>query len=127
LDDLSGVGTPEQLKMQETALNTLHEIGASVWQFASHLVNLLEPQGSQITISPFAAQCLYDAATQYQWYIEETGKVELKAAVDLLKQALAFIGCSWKVGGKPGPVSHSITTTDTDLEKYCRILEGETV
>ncbi|KAI8675773.1 Fungal-trans domain-containing protein [Fusarium keratoplasticum] len=110
LDDLSGVGTPEQLKMQETALNTLHEIGASVWQFASHLVNLLEPQGSQITISPFAAQCLYAAATQYQWYIEETGKVDLKAAVDLLKHALGLIGRSWKVG-----------------EKYCKILEGERV
>ncbi|RSL48465.1 hypothetical protein CEP54_012903 [Fusarium duplospermum] len=47
---------------------------------------------------------------QYQWYIEETGKVELKAAVDSLKGALALIGNSWKVG-----------------EKYCRILEGERV
>ena len=113
--------------MQETALNTLHEIGASVWQFASHLVSLLEPQGSQITISPFAAQCLYAAATQYRWYIEETGKVEFQAAVDLLKHALTLIGRSWKVGGKPKPTTYSITTTDTDLEKYCKILEGETV
>lgn len=127
LDDLAGVGTPEQLKMQETALNTLHEIGASVWQFASHLVNLLEPQGSQIIISPFAAQCLYAAATQYQWYIEETGKAELRAAVDLLKHALALIGRSWKVGGKPSPNGYSVTTTDIDLEKYCKILEGERV
>ncbi|RSM13804.1 hypothetical protein CDV31_005674 [Fusarium ambrosium] len=110
LDDLSGVGTPEQLKMQETALNTLHEIGASVWQFASHLSHLLESQRSEIIISPFAAQCLYAASTQYQWYIEETGKVELKAAVNSLKHALWLIGNSWKVG-----------------EKYCRILEGERV
>lgn len=85
--------------MQETALNTLHDIGASVWEFASHLSKLLEPKRSETIISPFVGQCLYAAAAQYQWYIEETGNIELKAAVDSLKHALALIGNSWKVGG----------------------------
>ncbi|KAH6951205.1 hypothetical protein BKA56DRAFT_605812 [Ilyonectria sp. MPI-CAGE-AT-0026] len=100
LDDVSGVGIPEQLRMQQLALQSLHEIGGWVWEFASHLGLLLEGPEYQGTVGPFAAESLYSAATQYQWYIQETGKEELTAAVDAMKQTLRLIGQRWNVGDK---------------------------
>lgn len=96
MDDPSGVGIPEQLKMQETALYSLHEIGASIWEFASCLAK----HGEQIVPSPFMAECFYAAATQYTWYIRETGKTELIAAVNDMKLALRSIGRVWAVACK---------------------------
>ncbi|KPM38581.1 hypothetical protein AK830_g8008 [Neonectria ditissima] len=110
LDDLSGVGTPEQLRMQQLALQSLHGIGEWMWEFASHLNLLLEGSECKYTVSPFATESLYAAATQYQWYIQETGREELMPAVDAMKQTLRLIGQRWKVG-----------------EQYLAILEGEEV
>ncbi|KAM5360703.1 hypothetical protein ACJZ2D_013581 [Fusarium nematophilum] len=110
LDDVSGVGIPEQLRMQHLALQTLHELGALAWDFASRIGLMLEGQDGKGIVSPFAAECLYAAATQYQWYIQETGKEELRPAVDAMKYTLKLIGRTWKVG-----------------EKYLAALEGEEV
>ncbi|KAI5460852.1 hypothetical protein BGZ63DRAFT_252260 [Mariannaea sp. PMI_226] len=100
LDDPSAVGIPEQLRMQKTSLNSLHEIGTSVWEFASCFGTLQGEESNHTVASPFAADCLYAAATQYLWYIQETGKTELNAAVDDMKTALNFIGRTWAVGNE---------------------------
>lgn len=108
-DDVAGVGIPEQLKMQELSLRGLHEVGRSIWDFASHLSLLLDGPGDiGRTVGPFAAECLYAAATQYGWYIQETGNKELEEAVSSMKKALRLIGPSWTVG-----------------DKYLTILDGE--
>ncbi|KAF4467011.1 fungal specific transcription factor [Fusarium albosuccineum] len=95
LDDVSGVGTSEQLKIQQEALSTLHDICGSVRENASQL---LQKQDSQYITSPLSAESLYTAATNFGWYIAETGKTELTPAVDDLKNALHLIGRSWKLG-----------------------------
>ncbi|KAH7129521.1 hypothetical protein B0J13DRAFT_564205 [Dactylonectria estremocensis] len=110
LDDVSGVGIPEQLRMQQLALQSIHEIGGWIWEFASHLSLFLGEPEYKGSVSPFVAESLYSAATQYQWYIQETGKEELGAAVDAMKQTLRLIGQQWNVG-----------------DKYLAILEGEEV
>jgi hypothetical protein len=124
-DDVAGVGIPEQLKMQELSLRGLHQVGRSIWDFASHLSLLLEGQGNGGLIGPFAAECLYAAATQYGWYIQETGNKELEEAVNSMKHTLSLIGLSWKVGGEYEPHHRELATTDKTLEKYLAILDGE--
>lgn len=97
LDPILGVGIPEQLKMQETALNGLFEIGISVGALAMGLGNLI--QMGHI-VSPFAAQCIYAAAVQYKWYIDETGKTEFGTSLNELKVGLRLIKHQWRVAGE---------------------------
>lgn len=101
LDDPSGVGIPEQLKMQEVALGGLHDIGASVCEFASRLqVMSLSSHGSKAMLSPFVAEGLFAAAKQYLWYIRETGNLELLVLVEMLTGALRLLGQRWQVASK---------------------------
>ena len=101
LDDPSGVGIPEQLKMQEVALGGLHDIGASVCEFASRLqVMSLSSHSSKAMLSPFATEGLFAAAKQYLWYIRETGKLEILASVEMLTGALRLLGQRWQVASK---------------------------
>lgn len=100
LDDVSGVGTPEQLRIQQVSLQCLLEVGPSISEFASRLSIQFETDRGRRLASPFAAECLYSIAVQFGWYIQETGKTEYVEAVHALKHALEVIGQTWRVGSK---------------------------
>lgn len=97
LDDVSGVGLPEQLKMQETALNGLLEVGPSLKSFTVTMGELVQ---SQYMVSPFAPQCIYAAAVQYKWYHNETGKIEYKRSLDVMIATLRLMRRQWRIGGE---------------------------
>jgi hypothetical protein len=98
-DDPSGVGIPEQLKMQEIALAGLKELGLIVVKFASKLMNLMQTRGI-LTVSPLVADCLYQTAKQHLWYIRETGKTEMLSQVQPLTGALTGLGQTWSVASE---------------------------
>lgn len=101
LDDPSGVGIPEQLKIQGVALSGLHEIGASVCEFASRIsVAVTSSTSCAAMLSPFVCEAFYAAAKQFLWYIRETGKLELLATVNILTEALQLLGQRWHVASK---------------------------
>jgi hypothetical protein len=101
MDDPSGVGLPEQLKMQGVALSGLHEIGASVCKFASRItVVAISSASCAAMLSPFVCEAFYATAKQFIWYIRETGKLELLATVKNLTEALQLLGQRWNVASE---------------------------
>ncbi|KAK5999200.1 Transcription factor BOA15 [Cladobotryum mycophilum] len=109
LDYPEGVGTQEQLTVQQLALQRLQVMGQSACEFASGLMTL-QQQFDGTLQSPFVTECLYAAAKQFLWYIRETGKDELLAAVETLTSLLQVIGQKWHVASK---FSFSILTPIT--------------
>jgi len=97
LDDVTGIGLPEQLQMQDVALQGLYQVGTPLCEFASELGGLLNVHDDAAVISPFVAEALYSMSKQYLWYIQETGKIDLLPAVDSLKDALRLVGQRWQV------------------------------
>ena len=101
LDDPSGVGIAEQLKIQEISLTGLHNVLPLVCEFASTLQVMFSlSQSRKSLLSPFVAEALFSAAKQYLWYIRETGKMELLSSVEVLTGALRLLGEKWQVASK---------------------------
>ena len=103
--DTSWIGIPEQLKMQHIALTGLKELALKIGAFASNI--LMSVQGSEVVLSPFISNCLYEAAKQCIWYIRETGNPELGPLVTGLTEALQAVGTHWSVAGMLYPLSSS--------------------
>ncbi|KAJ9149835.1 Fungal specific transcription factor [Pleurostoma richardsiae] len=100
-DDTSGVGIPEQLRIQDVSLNGMKSVCFAVVELASKIKVLPGPEvTSSVIISPLVAHCLYESAKNVLWYAQETGKTDYVAAATDIQDCLRMIGESWAVGSR---------------------------
>ncbi|KAF2098374.1 hypothetical protein NA57DRAFT_66687 [Rhizodiscina lignyota] len=98
-DHTDSVGIPIQLEMQSIALAGMHDVCGEIHGLASKISRTIESDGLLKT-SPFLCDCLYAAAINFIWYIQETGRSELSHVVVDLKAALAALGRRWTVANE---------------------------
>ncbi|KAF2195138.1 hypothetical protein K469DRAFT_722435 [Zopfia rhizophila CBS 207.26] len=99
VDATGGIGTPEQLGMQQVALENIKTTCIAVHTFAQKI--LLFSLGNDTTfLSPLLCNCLYQAAMSYTWYIRETGQTDLHAHLREIVDALRLIGARWGVANE---------------------------
>ncbi|KAL1966745.1 hypothetical protein VTN77DRAFT_3942 [Rasamsonia byssochlamydoides] len=106
-DDISGVGIPEQLEMQNIAISSIKDVCIAVHQFANRIARAVE-SGDLLRISPLTTDCLYQAAMLFIGYIRQTGKVEFVQTVMDIRNALDILARRWDVANE-----------------YLKIIEGE--
>ncbi|KKA17919.1 hypothetical protein T310_8139 [Rasamsonia emersonii CBS 393.64] len=107
-DDISGVGIPEQLEMQNIAISNIKDVCMAVHRFANRIVGASESGGDLSRISPLTTDCLYEAAMLFIGYIRQIGKVEFVQTVMDMRNALEILARRWDVASE-----------------YLKILDGE--
>ena len=95
LDNPAGIGIPEQLKMQSTALETLQEIMPMIAEWAARLTHCLDETAWSAMASPFVSQSVYSAAKQLLCCIRETEDRDLLPLVNRLISLLTQVGRRW--------------------------------
>ena len=91
--------TAAHVEIQESAISGLKEISAEVLRFCKRLRSFSELNGLA-KMSPLIADCLYQAAANYSWYVKESGDQESLARLQEIKSILVMIEPQWKVAGE---------------------------
>jgi hypothetical protein len=94
-----GIGTEEQLEMQEIALSNIKTTCMAVHAFAGRLSLVLESV-DLAAVSPLICDCFYQAAMNYLWYIRETGQNQLTEHLMDIMNMLRALGSQWAVASK---------------------------
>lgn len=98
-DDVSGVGVPERLEMQQIAISSIKGVC-----FATHLlanrISKAVSSGDAARISPLTTDCLYQAAMLFLGYIRQTGKLELVQTVMDIMNVLKTLATRWNVASR---------------------------
>ena len=106
VDDVAGIGIPEQLQMQEIALGGLKELAGFVAEFAAKLTNVIGSQG-RAAASPFVADCFYATNRLCLLYFQETGRLEILQAIEAINGGLRALSGHWSSASKLfDPPSH---------------------
>lgn len=122
VDASGGIGTHEQLSMQETALTHIKVTCFAVQGFAERINALLDTGVSVGSVSPLTCNCLYAAAVNFIWYIRETGQRELEAQVGVIFEVLGRLSERWNIASKTS-CFHCNILHMLKLMKYRRIFE----
>lgn len=96
LDDITGVGIPEQLQVQTISIAGLKSVCPAVARFAGRVRTMLNHVGH---VSPLVTSCMYEAAKYLSWYHRETNRTELLDEVREITDALRAIAPMWAVAG----------------------------
>ncbi|KAF2236031.1 hypothetical protein EV356DRAFT_464035 [Viridothelium virens] len=91
--------TAAHVEIQESAINGLKEISGEVLRFCKRIKSFLDLNGL-VKLSPFVADCLYQAAANYAWYVKESENPESLAMLQEIKSILVMIEPQWKVAGE---------------------------
>ena len=91
--------TVAAIEIQESAISGLREISSEVLRFSRRLRSFLDVN-SLAKMSPLIADCLYQAAANYVWYVRESGDQDCLAKLQEVKSILVMIEPQWKVAGK---------------------------
>ncbi|KAF2655004.1 hypothetical protein K491DRAFT_693296 [Lophiostoma macrostomum CBS 122681] len=90
----------EETALQSASIDGIKQI---IGTRAATLAQYVLRQGKQHldASSPLVLQCLYDAATECQWFIREGDVVEgAERTMELLMEAIRLLSQRWSVGGK---------------------------
>lgn len=91
--------TAGHLEIQESAISGIKEMSAEVLRFCKRLKSFSELNGLA-KMSPLIADCLYQAAANYSWYVRESGDQDCLAKLQEIKSILVMIEPQWKVAGE---------------------------
>ncbi|KAK0624379.1 hypothetical protein B0T14DRAFT_517942 [Immersiella caudata] len=100
-DQPSGVGTQEQLAMQEISLSGLRAVCPAVSRFAT-TVRTASRSGDAMAmaLSPLLMSCMYEAGKYCFWYYRETLRPELLAEVQEIMHTLRMLAETWPLAGQ---------------------------
>lgn len=97
-DSNHGDHTVEEVEMQSIAIAGLKSTAEEILKFSHNLKRIMTYNGA--TVSPLIADCLYGAAADYAWLVQERGTPEMLASYNNLIEALKLLDMRWKVAGE---------------------------
>ena len=93
-----GEHTTEEVDMQAIAIAGLKRVSEEVLKFSHNLKRTMTYDTA--AISPLVADCLYVAAANYAWLVQERGTPEMLASYNNLIEVLKLLDLRWKVAGE---------------------------
>jgi hypothetical protein len=90
----------EETDMQNSSISGLKEVTQSVAQLAQHVYAAARTAESVLSTSLLVTHCLYQAATEFAWFIREDNGAEEVVCLKSVVQLLKAIGKRWRVAGE---------------------------
>lgn len=98
-DDVPGLGMPEQLEMQQIAMTGIKSTCFAIHNFGNMISGLIERRGFS-QLSPFVADCLYQACMLIRAYIHGTENHEYRQIMEEMVLVLGQVSKRWDVASK---------------------------
>ncbi|KAI9704054.1 MAG: hypothetical protein M1820_005676 [Bogoriella megaspora] len=91
--------TAAHLEIQDSAVNGIKEISGEVLKLCRRFRTFIDAYGLA-RVSPLVADCMYQAAANYAWYVRESAGQEYLAKLQEIKSMFETLEPQWKVAGE---------------------------
>jgi len=110
---------PEETEMQKNSISGLKEVTQNVYHLAQHIIEAtMSTESLLLSGSLLLTHCLYQASTEFTWFIREDNGVEEVACLKSVVQLLRAIRSRWRIAGKiVRIIARRVRTTANDTKE----------
>ena len=96
-----GPRIPEETEMQQISINGLKEVTLDIYQLSRQILAASTTMNNLLLSKSFLlCHCLYQAATEFAWFVREDKTIEQVTCLRSVVELLGAIKSRWRVAGR---------------------------